>query len=184
MYKVTQVNCAGIFPIISLPIKKVQASIYVHPSINDLKKPLIGSFDRQWEGSLKWGEVKELWNIKAFLKLKLQTGGGKCSKCTWPFIHHLHLKPQKITSTAPENQSGFLVLLTVPESDTTVSHQFHQATTAEFSEVVDRDLGYSQNQMLRKEQIFFWSMISLLKSAKHSSLGMYQWWSSSALAFT
>lgn len=54
---------------------------------------------------------------------------------------------------------------------------------AEFSKVVDQDLSYSQNQMLRKEQIFFWPMISVLKSAKHSLLGMYQWWSSSAPAF-
>lgn len=97
------------------------------------EKPLIGSFDRQWEDSLKWGEAKELWNIKAFLKLKiLQIEGGKYSKYTWPLIHYLHLKTQKIISTGPENQSGSLVLLTAPESDTTVSHQFHHATSRIF----------------------------------------------------
>lgn len=134
VHKVTQVNCADFFsPIVSLPIEKVQVSIYVHTCLNDLKEPLTGSFDRQWKGSLKWRKAKELWNIKAFLKLKiLQTVGGKSSKCTWPFIHYLHLKTQQITSTGPENQTGFLVLLTASESDTTVSHQFHHGTSRIF----------------------------------------------------
>lgn len=45
----------------------------------------------------------------------------------------LHLKPVKITSTGSEHQSGSLLLVTTPESDTTISHQFHHATNRTFS---------------------------------------------------
>lgn len=85
-------------------------------------------------------------------------------------IHpYLLLKTQKITSTGSGKpvrcylQAQILTLL---------YHTNSIKLPAEFS-VVDRDLGYSQNQMLRKEQIFLAHDFTF-KITKHSSLGMYQ----------
>lgn len=69
----------------------------------------------------------------------------------------LHLKSVKITSTGSELQSGSLLLVTTPESDTTISQNPIMLLT-ELSAA--RNLGYSQNRMLRKAQRLVWGFLA------------------------